>query len=114
MGYQPDPTPFYQEADFNIIPTIIKEACPLVSLEARGLGLSILYTNSDGLPETVGLAGKPLRGTFPQEIATSIIDFCDNKEQYYQLLYNVKTDLDYFTMTRMTDEYVKFYRTLLP
>ena len=114
MGYQPDPTPFYQEADFNIIPTIIKEACPLVSLEARSLGLPILYTNSGGLPETVGLAGKPLRGTSPQEIATSIIEFCDNEEQYFQLLDNVKTDLDYFTMTRMTDEYVKFYRTLLP
>ena len=113
MGYQPDPTPFYQQADFNVIPTIIKEACPLVSLEARNLGLPILYTNSGGLPETVGLAGKPLRGTSPQEIATSIIEFCDNEEEYYQLLDNVKTDLDYFTMTRMTDEYVEFYRTLL-
>lgn len=113
MGYQPDPTPYYQQADFSIIPTIIKEACPLVSLEARTLGLPILYANSGGLQETAGKAGKPLIGTLPKEIAESIIKFCTNEAEYYHLLENVKADLDYFSIDRMTDDYVKFYNSIL-
>lgn len=112
-GYQSDPSSFYKQADYVIIPTIIKEACPLVSLEARNFGLPILYSNSGGLPETVGASGTPLYGTTENEISRSIIDFCSNKEKYKSLLMNTKTGLEYFTMNRMTDEYVNFYTTLL-
>ena len=111
-GYQSDPSSFYQQADYVIIPTIIKEACPLVSLEARNFGLPILYSNSGGLPETVGASGTPLYGTTENEISRSIIDFCSNKEKYKSLLMNTNKGLEYFSMDRMTDEYVNFYTTM--
>lgn len=108
-GYQTDPSSYYQQADFLIIPTIIKEACPLVSLEARNFGLPLLYANSGGLPETVGGCGLPLSGTSEIEIAKSIINFCEDKDRYQMLLKNTKVNLDYFSIERMTDEYIDFY-----
>jgi glycosyltransferase involved in cell wall biosynthesis len=112
-GYQKDPSAFYQQADYLIIPTIIKEACPLVALEGRNFGLPILYSNSGGLPETAETCGTPLYGTSENEISQSIIDFCSNIERYQSLLKKTKDGLDYFSMDRMTREYVDFYLTML-
>jgi len=111
-GYQPDPSPFYTQADFLVIPTIIKEAFSLVALEARSFNLPILYVNRGGLPEAVGDAGVPLQGTTPELIATSLLSFKEEKNNYNKMIQACAKDLEYFSMHRMTNEYVEFYHSL--
>lgn len=111
-GYQKNPGKYYAEADFQIIPTIVQEACPLVALEARSYNLPILYANRGGLPETVGRGGVPLLGLTPELIAQSIINLSEKTDDYKNLL-NVGSDgIEYFSINRMTDEYVEFYRKM--
>jgi glycosyltransferase involved in cell wall biosynthesis len=112
-GYQTNPQPNYMQADFVVIPTIIKEACPLVSLEARNFGLPLLYANRGGLPETVGKSGRALIGLTPDSIAESIMEFTKDKNSYNRMLSEPKEGLNYFSMDRMTNEYVDFYQSLL-
>jgi len=81
----------------------------LVALEARNFEVPILYANDGGLPEIVDKAGSPLSGTTPEEIAYSIIKFTPKTEKYTKMKTACKTDLTYFSMSRMTDEYVNFY-----
>ena len=114
-GYQPDPTPFYSDSDFVIIPTIVKEACPLVALEARSLGLPVLYSNRGGLPETVieGKSGMPLSGLSPAEIAESVDMFVKNEQLYNSILEHCRDGLEYFSIDRMTNDYIKLYLNIL-
>jgi glycosyltransferase involved in cell wall biosynthesis len=111
-GYQENPASYYQQADFVIVPTLIKEAFPLVALEARSAGLPILYANDGGLPEAVAQAGAPLQGTSPQQIAESVINFTHDVEKYKKMVQSCSDNLDYFSLDRMTNEYVAFYEKL--
>lgn len=112
-GYQSNPQPNYMQADFVVIPTLIKEALSLVALEARNFGLPILYANCGGLPETVEKNGTALIGLEPDSIAKSIIEFTKDRNAYNIMLSESKEGLNYFSMDRMTNEYVEFYKSLL-
>ncbi|TWX71033.1 glycosyltransferase family 4 protein [Colwellia demingiae] len=112
-GYQVDPSKYYANADFQVIPTVVQEACPLVALEARSFNLPILYANRGGLPETVGKGGIPLLGLTPELISQSIVNLSKDSKKYKSLL-NVGNDgLEYFSIDRMTDEYVELYIKIL-
>ncbi|OMH38864.1 glycosyltransferase family 4 protein [Motiliproteus sp. MSK22-1] len=110
-GYQPDPEPFYSDSDFVIIPTIVKEACPLVALEARCHGLPVLYSNKGGLPETVveGKSGMPLSGLSAENIAESVNWFVNDERLYNSMLESCRDGLEYFSIDRMTDDYIELY-----
>tara|TARA_R110000737_G_scaffold335076_1_gene353665 strand:- start:1222 stop:2337 length:1116 start_codon:yes stop_codon:yes gene_type:complete len=112
-GYQSDPSQYYIKADCIVIPTIVKDACPLVALEARSHNLPILYANRGGLPEIAGRGSSPLLGLTPELIAKSISIISDDKILYKKLINVGRDGIEYFSIDRMTDEYVHFYTKFL-
>ncbi|MEW9798976.1 glycosyltransferase [Alteromonas sp. CYL-A6] len=109
VGYQEDPSPYYKDADFLIVPTQILEACPLVTLEARRFGLPALYANRGGMRETAGKGATPLTGLSPQALCESIKAFADNPKAYITNIEKTRLGLSYFSIERMADEYVALY-----
>ena len=111
--HQPDPKWFYRKADFVVIPTRIQEALSLVSLEARCHRLPAIYANSGGLPETRshGIDGLALPSVSPEEIANSVDELQADPARYARMSFNCTRGLDYFSIDRMVDEYLREYLT---
>jgi glycosyltransferase involved in cell wall biosynthesis len=53
VGYQPDPTPWYAEADVAVVPSVFPEEFSLVAAEAQALGLPVVATGPGGVSEVV-------------------------------------------------------------
>jgi glycosyltransferase involved in cell wall biosynthesis len=112
VGYKTDPSPFYSQADFVVIPTVIQEAMSLTSLEARLHGTPTLYANCGGLPETQidGLTGMMLSGTGPEELAANIIRYVSDVPLQQHVIQHCRTGIENFAEHRMVTEYRDFYQ----
>ena len=86
-GHQLDVEPYYREADFVIIPTLVREALGMVSLEARRYALPVIYSNRGGLPETQidGLTGLMLPSPTAEEIARAILSLQSDPARYARM-----------------------------
>jgi glycosyltransferase involved in cell wall biosynthesis len=110
-GYQKDPGPFYEQADFVIIPTLVAEALGMVSLEARMYGLPVIYSRRGGLPETQveGTTGLALGSVTAEEIAAKVVELQARPDRYAEMSRAAPGGLESFTIDRMIDAYVEDY-----
>lgn len=110
-GYQKDPGPFYEQADFVMIPTLVAEALGMVSLEARMYGLPVIYSRRGGLPETQveGTTGLALGEVSAEEIAAKVVELQASPERYAEMSRAAPVGLESFTIDRMIDAYVEDY-----
>jgi glycosyltransferase involved in cell wall biosynthesis len=110
-GHQLDVEPFYRDADFVVIPTLVREALGMVSLEARRYGLPVIYSNRGGLPETQidGLTGLRLATPNSAEIASAILSIQSDPTRYAQMQLQAPLGLDEFSIEKMVQSYVSEY-----
>jgi glycosyltransferase involved in cell wall biosynthesis len=110
-GHQTDVAPFYRTADFVVIPTLVREALGMVSLEARLHGLPVIYADRGGLPETQvdGTTGIKLRETTSETIAQAIRDLQSDPKRYDAMCTAAPIGLDAFSVETMVDAYVMQY-----
>jgi glycosyltransferase involved in cell wall biosynthesis len=110
-GYQRDTRPFYEAADFVIIPTVVAEALGMVSLEARMYGLPVIYSRRGGLPETQleGVTGLALARITPEEIADKVVALQSSPERFAEMSRRAPLALEEFSIERMVDSYVEQY-----
>ncbi len=111
VGHQRDTGPFYREADFAIVPTLVPEALGMVSLEARMHGLPVIFSRRGGLPETQieGVTGLGLAEVTPEEIADQVVLLQSDPGRYAEMSRRAAIGLEEFSIERMVDAYVKEY-----
>jgi glycosyltransferase involved in cell wall biosynthesis len=114
-GHQLDVEPYYREADFVIIPTLVREALGMVSLEARRYALPVIYCNRGGLPETQidGLTGLMLASPTAEEIARAILSLQSDPARYARMRQRAPIGLDEFSIEKMVQSYVGQYESAL-
>jgi glycosyltransferase involved in cell wall biosynthesis len=114
-GYQKDPNPFYQQADFVIVPSQCLEALGMVSLEARMHGLPVIYSKRGGLPSTQidGVTGRALAEVTPEGIAHQIVELISDRERYAQMSRAAPQRLEEFSIQTMVDSYLEDYMATL-
>jgi glycosyltransferase involved in cell wall biosynthesis len=101
----------YHNADMFVL-TSRKEGFGLTILEAMSCALPVVATNVGGIPEI--LDKKFLCSPNPNEIADKIIDFMDNdKKRQIVGKENRRIVQTKFNFEKMTDEYIKLYKTLI-
>ena len=112
-GHQLDVEPFYRDADFVVIPTLVREALGMVSLEARRFGLPVIYSNRGGLPETQidGQTGIRLASPTAREIASAIVSLQSDRARYAQMQQRAPLGLEEFSIEKMVQSYVGEYRS---
>lgn len=112
-GHQLDVEPYYRDADFVVIPTLVREALGMVSLEARLHGLPVIYSNRGGLPETQieGVTGIKLKSSIAEEIAAAILSLQSDPGRYSQMRRRTQEGLSEFSIEKMVQSYVKEYES---
>jgi glycosyltransferase involved in cell wall biosynthesis len=111
-GYQKSTGPFYEQADFVIVPSVWLEALGMVSVEARMHGLPVIYSKRGGLPGTQidGVTGLALAEVTPEEIADKIMMLVSDPARYAEMCRRAPQNLNEFSIEHMVDSYVKDYQ----
>lgn len=112
-GHQLDVQSFYGEADVVIVPTLVREALGMVSLEARRYGLPVIYSDRGGLPETQtdGVTGLKLTSPTAEDIARAVLSLQSNPDRYSEMRRRTQDGLHEFSMERMVRSYVNEYQS---
>lgn len=110
-GHQLDVEPFYRDADFVVIPTLVREALGMVSLEARRHGLPVIYSDRGGLPETQidGQTGLKLARPTAVEIAAAVVALQSDPARYRRMRRRAPIGLEEFSIEKMVQSYVNEY-----
>jgi glycosyltransferase involved in cell wall biosynthesis len=110
-GHQLDVEPFYRDADFVVIPTLVREALGMVSLEARRYGLPVIYSDRGGLPETQveGMTGIKLNKPTADAIAGAILSLQSDPARYAEMRRRAPVGLNEFSIQKMVQSYVDAY-----
>jgi len=114
LGYQPDPSITLKKSNFVVIPTLIEEAISLASLEARGTGRPVLYSNKGGLPETMipNKTGIVMMDLSIKGIAKSFVKMLDSPMIHDGIPSLHNSYFTYFDHHRMFAEYQIFYNKI--
>jgi glycosyltransferase involved in cell wall biosynthesis len=110
-GHQTDVSPFYQSADFVVIPTLVREALGLVSLEARRHSLPALYSGRGGLPETQvhGVTGLMLADPTEDEIMRAVLKIRRSPAVWASMREHAQTGIAAFAIEKMVTAYIEAY-----
>ena len=110
-GYQSDVKTYYESHDLIIVPTQISEALSLVAIEARAMGLPVIYAKSGGLPEVFedNHSGIGLDDPTPANIAKAVKQLVENRALLNELSGRTQLNIEKFDIATMTDAYVKHY-----
>ena len=78
---------YYHDVDIIVLPTILKEALPLVVVDAKSVGLPVVVTKPGGQAEIVreGIDGYLVSMKSSEEIANAIMKIAENLELYNNL-----------------------------
>jgi glycosyltransferase involved in cell wall biosynthesis len=111
-GYQRDPGPFYDEADFVVVPSLWIEALGMVSLEARMRGVPVIYSRRGGLEGTQidGVTGLALGEVSPEEIERKIIMLVSDPGRFATMSLAAPQGLEEFSIQAMIDSYLEDYQ----
>ncbi len=87
IGYRSPVLPYLQECDFGILPSIVREACPLSCMEYMSQGHPVITTNNGGQTEylTDGVNSLLVPPGDAKMLAEKISALIDDKEKCAQL-----------------------------
>jgi glycosyltransferase involved in cell wall biosynthesis len=110
-GYQKETGPFYEKADFVLVPSVWLEALGMVSVEARMYGLPVIYSRRGGLPGTQidGVTGLALAAVTPEEIAAKVEQLVSDPARYAEMCRRAPQNLAEFSFDHMINAYVRDY-----
>ena len=101
LGYQPDPRPYYEVADWNFAPSVYNEPLGNVVQEAAAHCTPSIVSNRGGLPELInpGVTGLILKNVSESDILQAIIQvqsmptkWCEMGQNAYNLLASPNAD----------------------
>jgi glycosyltransferase involved in cell wall biosynthesis len=113
-GFQSSPQDYMRAAKIFVLASR-RDSCPLVLTEAREIGIAIVATSVDGIPELLdgGTAGLLVPPQNPEALAvalTSLLEDASLREIWRQ---RSTQNLSHFTITRMAREVIEVYTDVL-
>ena len=113
-GGQPDPRRFLLAADVFALPSHA-EPGGLVLVEAREAGCAMIASDVDGIPEMLddGEAGLLVPPRDPAALASTLLRVLEDKELLQDLRRRAGKGISYFTVERVSRDYVAHYEELL-
>ncbi len=115
LGEQDEITAWLSAFDAFVLPSLW-EGIPNALLEAMALGLPVIATDVDGIPEALvhGLSGLVIKPGDPKAIATALQDLIEDKALSANLGNEAKKVVsENFTLAPMIERYEKAYRAVL-
>jgi len=114
LGSTPAPRPLLEQADIFATATLA-DPCPLTVMEARGAGCAIVATDVGGIPETLdhGRAGQLVPVHDPQAMAEALSRLMADPAELQRWRERSADGADYFTVARMSADYVTLYASLI-
>jgi len=111
-GHQPNVRPYYETHQAVIVPTQIEEALSLVAIEAKAMGLPVIYANKGGLPEVFSESdsGIMLESPSPIEISNAVSRLTNDLNFYQTLASKAKSDISRFDIEVMIEQYINHYQ----
>ena len=96
LGFRHPVLPYVAAADFGILPSIVREGCPLSPQEYMSQGLPVIATNNGGQREYIvsGHNGLLVTPANPQELAQAILKLIEQPELRQRLGRQAKADFD--------------------
>ena len=113
-GFQTAPQEYMRAAQIFVLASR-RDSCPLVLTEAREIGIAIVATSIDGIPELLdgGAAGLLVPVQDPEALARALISLLEDAGLREEWRRRSSQNLSYFTITRMAREVVEVYREVL-
>lgn len=113
-GHQADPRPSLLGSDLFVLASHA-EPGPLVLTEAREAGCAIIATSVGGIPEMLdgGKTGVLIPPRRPDLLADAIIKVLSDKAVLADMRARSRSNLDHFTVDRVSKECVSIYKGLL-
>ena len=110
VGLDREPAKYLKAVSMMVLPSR-RDPFPLVLLEAREAGVPIIASGVDGIPEALdhGKAGILFPVGDADALAAAIRGLLDSESERSALATRSATDVDRFTVRRMTDDYVDLY-----
>jgi len=92
----------YVDADIFVLPSVIRENCPLTILEAMGVGLPVITTNFGGQQELVDdrMTGFLVVPNSAGSLATAMSSLCKDPYQIRRMSQNVSNKASQFSRTQ--------------
>lgn len=114
MGSTMTPRPLLEEADIFATASLA-DPCPLTVTEARAAGCAIVGTSVGGIPELLGhgRAGQLVPPADPPAMARAFRILMADPEVLASWRTRAKTGAEYFTVQRVSDDYVRVYEKAL-
>ena len=77
LGFQTDVNRFLQQSDLFVLPSLFGEGMPMVLLEAMAVGIPVIGTDVEGVPEVVrdGINGRIAAAGDATSLSTAISSF---------------------------------------
>lgn len=110
VGLDREPARYLKAVTMMVLPSR-RDPFPLVLLEAREAGVPIVASRVDGIPEALahGEAGRLFPVGDADALAGEIRALLDSDSDRAALAKRSGTDIEQFTVRRMTDDYVDLY-----
>jgi len=119
VGYQADVQPFYEAADFVIVPSELpprwSEGFGLVAVEAKRCALPVIHSLSGGLPETQleGVTGIPIDPPSAEQIVAAVQALRHDPARYHAMREAIRQERPRWHLDVMARAYVAEYTRAL-
>ncbi len=119
VGYQADVRPFYEDADFVIVPSELpprwSEGFGLVAVEAKGCALPVIHSLSGGLPETQreGVTGMAIDPPSADRIVAAVQSLRRHPDRYHAMREAIRSERTRWHLDVMARAYAAEYTRAL-
>lgn len=111
-GRRLNPFPILSKADLYCLPSL-HAPFELVAVEAMALGLPIVASRVDGIPEVVGDAAVLVKPGDPEELASAIISILTDERKARELSGKAEKRAAIFDIKKTAEQYGKVYEEAL-
>ncbi|MCF2145956.1 glycosyltransferase family 4 protein [Desmonostoc muscorum LEGE 12446] len=112
-GFQPEPQRYLKSCDIFVLASH-RDPCPLVLSEAREVGVAIVGTQVDGIPEALdnGQAGLLVPVKDSQALAGVLVQLLSNADMLQEWKYRANQNLERLSVARVHQETLAVYDDL--
>lgn len=117
VGFQRDVNSQLQRMDLFVLPSLFGEGLPMVILEAMAMGIPVVGTQVEGVPEAIrhGIEGRVARPGDPLDLAKSIAAIMDGDDSWVAMREAaIRRQNERFSDRAMAQRVAEVYDELLP
>jgi glycosyltransferase involved in cell wall biosynthesis len=116
VGFQSDINTQLRQMDLFMLPSLFGEGLPMVVLEAMAMGVPVIATDVEGVPEAVrdGFEGRIVPPNDPQALATAVAELIRGSRDWRALRQNaISRQIAHFSDVSMAAGVARVYDEVL-